>query len=58
MDKKFSRGQSVTYTDRQGVTVTTRVSRVVNVQGATKMIRYYALAGVGCLVADGIEAAA
>lgn len=56
----FRRGDVVTYTDRQGVVTETRVVRVVllpkYLEPKTK-IRYYALEGIGVLVADGMAAA-
>lgn len=39
----FTRGQQVAYRNGQGVKVKAKVQRVVNVKGATRSIRYYAI---------------
>ena len=56
----FKRGDLVKFTDRQGVTIDTRVRRVVIIppyNGEGAGTRYYALDGFGLLVTDGLEAA-
>lgn len=50
----FKRGDLVTFTDRQGIALETRVRRVEIIRGT----RYYALDGVGVMVPDGLEARA
>ena len=52
----FRRGDAVIYSDRQGEKFETTVRRVVLIPTASgSKVRYYALDGVGLLVADGLE---
>lgn len=48
----FRRGDVVRYDARANGEAVGRIRRVVNVRGATKTIRYYAIDGAGLLVPD------
>lgn len=59
--RTFKRGDRVIYTDRQGVTTSTVIRRVVLMRAYNDpkriVARYYALDGIGFLTTDGLEAA-